>query len=106
MWWLAGSDASTLAARKTFAELLDAAAAYARRTECLGDLQHYLTLALGGAEGQGLRNDLLSQWSADTLLRWLLPRRLTEALHRYHASMPLMTGRGGLAIGTVRFWSI
>jgi transposase len=56
-------------ARKTFAERLDAAAAYARRTKRLGDLQHYLALALGGAAGARLAERLAVPVSADTLLR-------------------------------------
>jgi hypothetical protein len=43
------------------------AAAYARRTKRLGDLQHYLALALGGAAGARLAEQLAVPVSVDTL---------------------------------------
>ena len=42
---------NTGCARQTFAERLDDVAAYARRTERLGELQRYLALILGGEAG-------------------------------------------------------
>jgi len=55
--------------RKTFAERLDDAAVYARRTKRLGDLQRHLALALGGEAGTRLAERLAVPISADTLLR-------------------------------------
>ena len=56
-------------ARKTFAERLDDAVVYARRTKRLGDLQRHLALALGGEAGARLAGRLAMPLSADTLLR-------------------------------------
>jgi transposase len=55
--------------RKTFAERLDDAAVYARRTKRLGDLQRHLALALGGEAGTRLAGRLAVSINADTLLR-------------------------------------
>jgi transposase len=56
-------------ARKTFAERLEDALAYARRTKRLGDLQRHLGLALGGEAGTRLAQRVAVPISADTLLR-------------------------------------
>jgi hypothetical protein len=56
-------------ARKTFAERLDDALISARRTNCLGDLQRHLGLALGGEAGTHLAERVAVPISADTLLR-------------------------------------
>jgi transposase len=56
-------------ARKTFAERLEDALAYARRTKRLGDLQRHLGLALGGEAGTRLAERVAVPISADTLLR-------------------------------------
>jgi transposase len=56
-------------ARKTFAERLEDASAYARRTNRLGDLQRHLGLALGGEAGTRLAERVAVPISADTLLR-------------------------------------
>ena len=55
--------------RKTFAERLDDAMAFARRTKRLGDLQRYLGLAVGGEAGRRLAVRIAAPVSADTLLR-------------------------------------
>jgi transposase len=55
--------------RKTFAERLDDAGAFARRTKRLGSLQRYLGLALGGEAGRRLAIRIAVPLSADTLLR-------------------------------------
>jgi transposase len=55
--------------RQTFAERLDDVAAYARRTERLGELQRYLALILGGEAGARLAARIAVPVSADTLLR-------------------------------------
>jgi transposase len=55
--------------RKTFAERLDDAVVFARRTKRLGDLQRYLGLALGGEAGTRLATRIAAPVSADTLLR-------------------------------------
>ena len=56
-------------ARKTFAERLEDALAYGRRTKRLGDLQRYLGLSLGGEAGTRLAERVAVPISADTLLR-------------------------------------
>jgi hypothetical protein len=56
-------------ARKTFAERVDDAVVYARRTKRLGDLQRHLALALGGEAGARPAGRLAMPPSADTLLR-------------------------------------
>jgi transposase len=56
-------------ARKTFAERLDDAVVYARRTKRLGDLQRHLALSLGGEAGARLAGRLAMPLSADTLVR-------------------------------------
>jgi transposase len=55
--------------RKTFAERLDDAVVFGRRTKRLGDLQRYLGLALGGEAGCRLAARIAVPVSADTLLR-------------------------------------
>ena len=56
-------------ARKTFAERLEDALAYGRRTKRLGDLQRHLGLSLGGEAGTRLAERVAVPISADTLLR-------------------------------------
>jgi transposase len=56
-------------ARKTFAERLDDALVFGRRTKRLGDLQRHLGLALGGEAGTRLAERVAVPISADTLLR-------------------------------------
>ena len=55
--------------RKTFAERLEDALVYARRTKRLGDLQRHLGLSLGGEAGTRLAERVAVPISADTLLR-------------------------------------
>src|ERR1700733_6730328 len=55
--------------RKTFAERLEDALAYGRRTKRLGDLQRHLGLSLGGEAGTRLAERVAVPISADTLLR-------------------------------------
>jgi transposase len=55
--------------RKTFAERLDDAMIWGRRTKRLGDLQRHLGLALGGEAGTRLAERVALPISADTLLR-------------------------------------
>jgi hypothetical protein len=55
--------------RKTFAERLDDAMIWGRRTKRLGDLQRHLGLALGGEAETRLAERVAVPISADTLLR-------------------------------------
>jgi hypothetical protein len=109
-------------ARKTFAERLEDASAYARRTNRLGDLQRHLGLALGGEAGTRLAERVAVPISADTLLRMAAstagespaatPRVLAvddwARLAKVPSAQPVEgQTRGGVAgIGTGPFWSI
>ena len=93
-------------ARKTFAERLEDALVYGRRTKRLGDLQRYLGLALGGEAGTRLAERVAVPISADTLLRMAASTVPARSRQRHRGYWPSMIGRGVAAIATEPFWSI